>query len=445
MRGKFRIKSSSLLATAAALGLAVSGFGLSTVPAEAKNSREFVTAAKPLQGKIEDLDKLKKSGSATQEQLNAAVIETTPMLNQAIAAASTDQDKLAAGQFALNLGGINDDVAMRQRGIQMMLDSGLLEEEQIPTFQFYLGNFAYGAKDFQTASAALKTAAMAGYEHEALVPLLLESYKGAGKTAEGLATLRTMIDNRLAAGQSVPESWLSDGNSAAYKANAGQDAIYFSNILVDHYPTNFNWLGAAQVVRNFGGFDKQATLDLFRLMAHTGALNNERKWTLAEYKEYIETAIPIKRSAEVLKVIEIGRNAGILEASDTWVDEARQIASDRYQQDKPGNTAYYKGARAYSDADRIYTAADIALSYGDFAEAEALYELSLQKGGTSTNAALMGLGIAQYEQGKYVEAKANFGKVAGPSKNVANLWRIHIDNKTAASAQQAQPTTKPAA
>ena len=39
------------------------------------------------------------------------------------------------------------------------------------------------------------------------------------------------------------------------------------------------------------------------------------------------------------------------------------------------------------------------------------------------------LGIAQYDQGKYAEAKANFEKVTGPRQAVARLWLALIGTK----------------
>lgn len=439
MRGLFRIKSSSRLAMAAALGLAVSSFGLSAGPAHAAkgggNSKAFVEAAMPLQKKLEALEAQKKAG-ASDEALQAASTDAKPMLDAAMAAASTPQDKLLAGQFGVTLGGLNGDLKARQQGAQMMIDSGQLKPDQLAQFQFYLGNFAYGNGDFQTAANALKASADAGYQNEALVPLLIQSYAKAGRAAEGLSTARAVIETRQKAGQAIPEDWLKRANAVAFEAKSGPDAIAFSTALVDQYPNDFNWLSATQVVRTFGQFDPQATLDLFRLMDRSGALNAERQYVIGEYKEYIETADPRKFPGEVVSLVDKGMAKGILKSSDTWATEAKTAASGRIAADKASLPGLMKEASSSADGKTALIAGDVALNYGNAADAEKMYALAAQKGGVDANVANTRLGIAQYDQKKFAEARASFAKVTGPRQTLAKLWTVQIDNQGSA----AQPT-----
>ena len=65
---------------------------------------------------------------------------------------------------------------------------------------------------------------------------------------------------------------------------------------------------------------------------------------------------------------------------------------------------------------------------GNAAQAEELYKAALN-GGADANIALTRLGIAQYDQGKYAEAKANFEKVAGIRQPIARLWLALIASK----------------
>ena len=117
MRGLYRLGSAGALAVTAATGLVVSGYVLSAQPALAKGkasySKEFTAAAKPVQDKVKELEKQRDGGDAAGAKAGANA--TLPLLDAAMAAVSTDLDKLAAGQFAFSLGGMNDDPALRQK------------------------------------------------------------------------------------------------------------------------------------------------------------------------------------------------------------------------------------------------------------------------------------------------------------------------------------------
>lgn len=439
MRGMYRLGSAGALAMAAATGLVVSGYALSApsafAKAKASYSKEFTAAAKPVQDKIKELEKQRDGGDATGASAGAAA--AIPMLDAAMAAVSTDLDKLAAGQFAFTLGGMNENMALRQKGIQMMLDSGQIPEDKQSQYFFYLGNFAYASKDYPTAMSALAKAASMGFEHEALVPLMVQAYQGAGQAEAGLAAARKAIEDRRAAGLSVPQDWIERSNVVAYNAKSADNAVFFSTTLVDEYPTNFNWLASAQIIRALAGLDPQTTLDLFRLMDRAGALDNEPDYVKNEYKEYIETADPRRLPGEVVRIIDKGANAGALDLSG-WVAEARTNASGRIAADKASLPSEVAGAMAAPAGTRPLGLADAFLNYGNASQAEELYAAAIAKGGIDANAALTRLGIAQYDQGKMAEAKANFGKVTGPRAIVAKLWSVHIDNKLA-------PTPAPAA
>lgn len=444
MRGLFRFQSGSALAIAVAAGVALAGFGLSTAPAEAKggNSKEFVAAAGPLQNKLKDLEKLKEAAdagdAAAKAKLEADAKALTPEMDSAMAAASTSKDQIIAGQYAVTLGGMSNDMALRKRGVKMMLDSGELKPEQIPTFQFYLGNFAYASGDYPAAAAALSAAAQSGMDDEQLVPLLVESYSKAGNAAQGLTEARKAIDAVKAAGKPVPESWISRAIVVAYNAKAGPQTMDFAKLLVQEYPSKFNWLNASQMVRTFGSLDPQATLDLFRLMDRSGALDNDPKFVSGEYKEYIESADPRRLPGEVVRVVDKGLASGALSRSDQWVNEARANAAGRIAADKGSLPSQVAGAKSAASGKVAQSLADAFLNYGDAAQAEELYKAALGKTGSERDVALTRLGIAQYDQGKYADAKQSFSQVSGVRKPVADLWLLRIKEVEKASPAMAQ-------
>lgn len=434
MRNKFRFKANTGLAMALAAGLALSGVTMGAAPAyAAKNSKEFLAVAAPLQKKMDELEKLKTKAdagdAAAKAQVESGAKQLTAEVQAAQAAAKTEDDKLIAGQFGVTLGGMSGDMKLRQNGAQMMVDSGKLKPDQLPTYQFYLGNFAYGAGDYPAAAKALNAALDAGFQHEQLVPLMLQAFTKANMGAQGLAAAKKAFDARKAAGQPIPQDWISRANVVAYQAKSGPDAIAFSTMLVDEYPSNFNWLASAQMIRTFGGLDPQATLDLFRLMDRSGALDNEAQYVAGEYKEYIETADPRKNPGEVVAIIQKATSGGKLSASDASVADARTNASGRIAADKASLPGLVREAKGAADGKTALLAGDVALNYADATQAEQMYSLALQKGGIDANTALTRLGIAQYDLGKLAEAKASFAKVTGPRTTVAGLWSVLAGNK----------------
>jgi hypothetical protein len=78
-------------------------------------------------------------------------------------------------------------------------------------------------------------------------------------------------------------------------------------------------------------------------------------------------------------------------------------------------------------------AADTFLSYADATKADELYTLALSKGGVDAekDRILTRLAIAEIDEGKFADAKANLAKVAGPRAPIAQLWAIYADQKAA--------------
>jgi len=228
-------------------------------------------------------------------------------------------------------------------------------------------------------------------------------------------------------GAAAPEDWIRKGIVVAYKGKLAQEAIGFSNKLVQGYPTKDNWALAIAVVRDMAQFQNQEQLDLMRLMERTGSWSEAR-----DYFEYIQAADPRRLPAEAMKVIDLGISSGKLQSSDVSVADARSIASGRIAADKASLVGLERDARAAnSSAATAMAGGDAFLSYGDAAKAEALYEIALTKPGADTPRLLTRLGIAQADLGKTAEAQATFAKVTGVRAPIAALWSAYAKSKAA--------------
>ncbi len=432
MRATFkRVTGSMIGKTALAIALSTGALTVGNTAAFAKEkeakaekpsySKEFVAAAGPIQKTVTAYEEARKKGADAAAQ-KALLANAPAELAAAEAAIKTPLDRMASGGWAVSIGGALNDVAMRQRGIQNMLDSGQVPAANVTEYQFYLGNFAYSNKDFPTAIKALSAAVAANYKDDTAAELLADSYSQQGQNAEALAALKSALEARKAAGGEVPEAWFKRANLIAYKNRLGPQAIEWSTLMVEANPTPLNWLGAAQLVREFGQFTNQESVDLGRLLLRSGGFQNDPKYVEREYVEYIEAADPRRLPGEVLKVADMGVKAGVLKANDAFVSDALSQAKGRIAADKASLPGLDREARAGKDGKTALAMADAYLSYDEPAKAEEMYKMALEKGAIDKDRALTRLGIAQVDQDKFEEAKASFAQVTGPRTALARLW-----------------------
>jgi len=430
------LASRAALGAALALGVVAGGVMVATPAmaqkkskqADLKLSPEFQKLAAPLQTKLNDAQKRSDvvAAKGNPQALGTALSAEKTELDQLFGAIGNEDDRLVAGQFAVTLGTLAQDPAIQRRGIDAMLQSGKAPPEETPKLKFYSGQLAYQAKDYAAARKSLQEAIDAGYTENDAQALLAEAYMSDPQTAsQGVAMLQKAIQQKQQSGTAAPETWYKRGLLAAYKAKTPGPASTFAAGLVQNYPTQQNWGVAITIIREISGIPAQDMVDLLRLMGRTNSYNEAR-----DYLEYIEAADPRRLPGEVMKIIEAGTASGKLSASDPTVADARKVASGRIAADKASLPSLERDAKAANaTAVTALAGGDAFLSYGEAAKAEALYTAALSKSGVDQGRALTRLGIAQADQGKYAEAQANFAKITGPRKPIADLWSAYAASK----------------
>jgi tetratricopeptide (TPR) repeat protein len=312
-------------------------------------------------------------------------------LPNVMAAVGNESDRYAAGQLALMLGNKLTDKALQRQGLETMLASGMVPAEQLGQFQFFVGNLAYEAKDWNAARTALQAALTAGYTEGDSQALIVETYFAGGQQAEGLRYLGDVIQTRKAAGQTVPDTWL---------------------------------LRGLQVVNAVNTLDPQAELDLLRLMRETGALKQKH-----EFASYVDAADPRRMANEVLAVIEDSVAAGAFTKQDAFYTETKALAESRAAADRKEAPALVGEARKSSSGVTAQGAGDAFFSFGSYAEAADMYKVALEKGIKDREMVLTRLGIAQARLGQLDQARASFNQVAGARAPVAKMWLAYLDTK----------------
>lgn len=421
-------RNGSALAIALATGAVLVGVGAGAEQASAQNGKkaknpyspEFQAAAVPLQAKLDAATAAQKAGgggAAAKPQVDAALADAPAMLAQVEAVAKTPADKLAAGQLAYNLAILTNDMKLFERGARAMLASGALDAE--------------GKAKVQAALTQVTSAPQADP-----VATAVETQMRANNPRGALAELRKASAARPA-GQPMPAAYFARATQIAVVSKIPDEALYWSTQQVQAYPSNINWLAATQTLRQFVPMDPQGSIDLFRLMSRSGALNNEPRFVGNEYLTYADLANLRGYRSEAVRVVDQGKAVNALTGSQGV--QIRGAASAKAAEERASAASEERSARAAADGIPAIAAADLYLSLGEAAKAEELYKLGLQKGGArlDKDRALTRQGIAQLDQGKLAEARDSFSKVAGSRQTLAKLWLILIDQKSAGTAPRA--------
>jgi tetratricopeptide (TPR) repeat protein len=398
------------LAGGAALGTAATSTAAMAQQPEVKASRGFARVYQPL------------ADIANSDAGDFAAAKA--QLPGAIAAAETADDRYLAGSLTFVLGNKLQEVALQRQGLELMLASGKATPAAAAEINYFLGDWAFEAKDWAKARGHLQAAVAGGYQGANLEGLMAESYFQGGQADQGLAYLESVIDQRSGAGQEVPEGWIRRGLMVAYEARNVEQAGKWSAMLVGRNPTAENWLQTLQVVDALHTLDSQARLDLLRLMALTNSLGDRRNFV-----NYIEAADPRIMATEVGRVLDAGVRAGVFSSSDQFYADVKRVVDERAPGERADAASYAREARSASSGRPAQNAGELFLALQSFAEAEEMFALALEKGGIDRDAVLTRLGMAQVQQGKLNEARATFGQVSGNRTAVARMWAAYAESR----------------
>lgn len=359
------------------------------------------------------------------------------------AAAKTPDDQFYTGQMLIGVGqGANDQSLLRD-GVIMSLDSGKMPAADAAKFNFFRGQFASQAKDYDGAIQAFTNAANGGYNIADTEAMLAETYFAKASNApnvvngqftpagkqiaiEGLGHLKKAIDAKTAAGQTADPSWYSRGFRMSALSQS-PDASYWSSAALKGSPDPENWRIALRTYQDgHKTMTREENLDVLRLMLVTGGLKDAYS-----YGEYVDAAMKAGLFGEAKEVIDKGRAAGNLQP--TQLADVYKIATDGIAADKAGLGASEASAAKAPTGKIAASTANAHMGYGDYAKAVTLYKLALQKGGVDANEINTRMGIALAKSGDTAGAKAAFATVTTPGarKDIADFWTTWLDSKAA--------------
>lgn len=384
-------------------------------------SKGFMPAAK----KLEDALKA-KDAAATQ----AAFAEGQ-------ASATTPDDKYLLGFYQLQLGIMNKDQTAQAQGLDAMLETGKTPAENQAVYNFYSGNFAYGAKDYAKAIQRLEAAKAAGSTEAGLAPMLMDSYLNGGQIDKGWEIAKAGIDAARAAGTKPSEELYVRPAQAFQKANRTNEMLDVLAMRVQDYPTPATWRNTLYILLQQSAGDKDLTLDTLRLMRATNSMTQR-----PEYLEYAALATEAGYPGEVVAVIRHGQDSGAIPKGDAHFGSILESQSPRAATDAAAVAADASKPATLSNPKAARATADALVGNGDLAKAIPLYEAALKSAPTDSLIQYR-LGVAQALAGQGDAAVASFAKVQGNRQRLAQLWSIRAKAGAtpAAPAAAATPTT----
>lgn len=380
-------------------------------PAKADYSPAFVAAYKPAEALLN-----------AQPRDGAAMRALVPAI---VAAATKPDDKMVAGNYVYTTGIALKDQALQLQGIDMMLASGRAPAAAVGEMNNVGAQLAFQAKNYAKARSYANAAVAANYTKDDPQLLIAETYFAEQQPQQGIAALDQAIAARKAAGQPVPAGWLRRALAMSYNAKLTNEASRYAYDYATQYPSLTSWGDAIVIIRNTTDLTDPEVLDLSRLHDRTGTFREEQ-----QYLEFVEAADPRRLPVEVVRVMDAGYAAGKLSRSNRFAADAYAQAKARVAQDRADIGALEKAAAASSAPVRtVMAAADTLLSQGEAARAEALYTRAVGMAGVDKPTATLRLGIAQFDQGKFAQAKETFAKVDGRRASMARLWAAYADQR----------------
>lgn len=355
-----------------------------------------------------------------------------PLVEALLAETLGPDDRFVAGQLAIQLGGKLKDTALQEKGILASLDSGLTSPEQMPGFNFFAGNFAYGAERWADAAKYFQIAYDLGYRANNIEPLLAETYFKRNMDREGLAKWDEILNNANASATKAPESWY---RLARDRALATKDKNLYTTWAAKWaaaYPSGDSWGDAVTAYRSASQADAIQNLEVLRFMKATGALTTSR-----DYKEFAEEAQRKNLFGEVVSVLEEGKQKNIISDNHPLIKEVLVPAQNQVAGDRASLPAQPSAVRGSGSSSVMMNFADVWLGYKNYDKAVAFYEAGLSKPGAETDRGYMGIGTAHAYAGDYDAAKQAFAKVSGTRAPLASMWQTWIDQQTAPAAPAA--------
>jgi tetratricopeptide (TPR) repeat protein len=331
---------------------------------------------------------------------------------------------------------------MVAQAVDTLVDDGLASRDELPSLLQHQAGRAFAANDLARTDRLLaRIVELDPNNVEALADYAqFRSRNNSRATAAADRTLAVqMFARAIAAGQAsgrvAPESLHRRALAVAYDstrppiglAQLAPQAILLGRALVAAYPSPINWRDALLAYRELAPADPALGLDIRRLTRAAQGLAGER-----DYLDFAQTLDSAGFPAEAKAALDEGVSRGILDAAKPLVAQTiaaigRRAAADRLALPR----LHAQGSAPAATAAQARAAADAHFAAGQYAEAAALYQAALLKGGEDPNLVGSRLGAALALAGRRAEAEIALRAVTGPRADLAGFWLAWLARRPA--------------
>jgi tetratricopeptide (TPR) repeat protein len=357
----------------------------------------------------------RKAIGELQAALNAKAPDFPQKLAAAQAVAKNSDDKYVVAKFQLQHAIDSADKAAQRTAIDAVLASGGADATETATLRNYIASQAVGSGDY-AAAEALYTQRIAANPNdlEGIVNLSRAKLE-LKKDAEALPLLQRAITLSKSQGGRPEEAWYRKALEISHNQRNRPLALQLSRDVLAAYPTEVNLRNAIIIYREGATLDKDADLDMLRLMRASKVMSGP-----GAYMELAQVLNEAGLPGEAKSVLDEGTRLGVLKGGSGA--SLLSTLNGRIAEDRGSLAGVDAKARAAGNGGLAMRTATAYMGYGDYAKAVDLYRVALQKGGVDANLINTRLGMALALGGQKAEAQAAFKAVTGARADLASLW-----------------------
>jgi hypothetical protein len=343
----------------------------------------------------------------------------------------SDFEAYTAAALRFELAVLKRNFQAQRVALTDMFKTASVPKKDAPRLRYVAGYLSYVVGNYDDALAQLDYAKTLGYDAIDATMLRADIYLRKNKVKDARPYVQDALARQRASGQPIPAAWYDRAISLAYNAGDWAEVGSLYRERLAHYGSAPEWRSALANYLSAPGLDTQSQLDLYRLQAANGAMASER-----DYQAYAQRAEKAGNYAEAKAIIEAGRSAGKLTATQAVTSSLMKSVTPKAVKQIAAMPAAAKKAAGAKDGSAAMAVADSYFSLSQFPQAAEQYRLALSKGGVDQSKVNARLGIALARSGDLAGAKAALAQVTGDAANVAGFWSVWVDQQSRKTAFQ---------
>ncbi|MBH1991789.1 MAG: hypothetical protein I8H86_02765 [Sphingomonadaceae bacterium] len=403
---------------AGGMTLALTAMALAATPALAKKKP---VVAGP---QIAMSDGFRASVQAAETALTARDATTAGARIAALSPTNDFETYVTAG-MRFQLAELRHDAQAQRIALTDLFKTTSLPANDAPRLRYVAGYLSYVVGNYDDATAQLDYAKTLGYDGMDALFLRADIALRRNKPRDAQVYVQEALARQRASGKPIPLAWSDRAITMAYKAGDWVEVGQLYRERLAQAGAREEWRSALTNFLTAASVDPQLQLDLYRLQAANGAMASER-----DYQAYAQLADKSGYAAEAKSIIEAGRKAGKLTATQAVTSQLLKTVTPKATKEIAALPAQVKKAATAANGKAAMDVADAYFSLGQFPQAAEQYRLALTKGGVDAGRVNARLGIALARSGDLPGAQAALAQASGNWLPVAGFWSVWVQQQS---------------